>query len=388
MIGVRKHVDGLDAANTITALQEIRQLPRKGLWVARDVHDARRPDALEQHRPHARGAAVAGRIENGGVPAFSAEPRGGILDARGDRANASRRDSIQTQVRFQVVDRPAVFLDCGHRRSAAGDRQGEQPAPAVEIEHAFRAFDGANHELHQLSRGSDISLEERVGRDQKIEAGHAVLPDAASSFDMNGLVADHVRSRPRVDIDQEAVGSRRRLEKSAYRRAQRSIVAGHDQHTDRFRIIVGRSNDEVPQDAAETIGRVDAAAGQLIAELERDPVRPGTVHRTFFDRHDPLRAGGEVAHHESSRAGAEHERRFLSKGGLPRRRDQRRDVDAGGTEQLREARPFAAQLLVAGHAGQGAAAARPEVPAPHGRRRPISRTGPRARSAARRRTCE
>ena len=123
----------------------------------------------------------------------------------------------------------------------------------------------------------------------------------ASARQPHRLAADHVRSGPIVDVEIEAVGRVLGGEKRADRRAQRLVVAGDDEHGDRFAAVARGADDQVPEHAAQRRSRGgDLCAREMTVERERDVVGARLVHRTFGDRDDGARVHRVVADHAAA----------------------------------------------------------------------------------------
>ena len=157
---------------------------------------------------------------------------------------------------------------------------------------------------------------------------------------------------------EQAVGPALRGEERAQWLAQRLVVARHHQHHQRFAVVMGRADHDVPQDALQAgTGGGDLRARQVIAQGERELVRACAVHRALDDWHDTPRPVREVPHRQSASAcilRREHERGLVPE--VPRHpvlagRHARHRLD-GGTlqagrvpQQLLHRASLARQLL-------------------------------------------
>jgi hypothetical protein len=381
---VREHVDGHDAGDPVARRDDCGQFRRERLRVARHVHRPRGPDGFEDPANHAGGAAFARRIQHDGgpgarcsaVPRARAETGERLLHARGDQPHAARRNPVDAEVLRGIPHRLRVLLHHRHGAAAERERQAEQSAAAVEIEHAIRALgrDGREHLVEHEAGGFDVRLEEGRRRDEERgpEARLAHLPAAA---DDQRLAPDHEGARLVVDVDGEAgrrIGPR---EHGADRRAQALVVACDDEHRDGLASVHRGPDDEVARDASEVRSRArDARAGERVADGEGDTIAPRAVDGALVDRDDAVGAAGEVAHHEAAPAGtrSEDERDLLAEAprcaaGWRRRAshrfDRRRAPAERAGQQGLQAGGLAAQLLVVRHVLRRAAAALAEVPA-------------------------
>jgi hypothetical protein len=68
---VREHVDGLQPFDTISGVEDRRQLAREDFRIARDIHHTPRLQAPENAFDHFWRAALARRIQDDDVEAFS-----------------------------------------------------------------------------------------------------------------------------------------------------------------------------------------------------------------------------------------------------------------------------------------------------------------------------
>ncbi len=222
-----------------------------------------------------------------------------------------------------------------------------------------------------------IGLEERGGGDQEGRIPQA-LAHLWPAVNPETLVAHHVRPRAIVHVDEQAIRAIGRREQRTKGRAQRLVVARDDQHDDRFTIVTGCADDEVPQHISWTrAGGPESRPGEKVPERERERVRAGAVHRTRLDRHDRLRARRKVTHNEAGAPAwgrAEDERSFVAEvPGRPvsvrRRREQRenrrRRASQRAAEQTLQLPPFRQQLFGVGHILRLTPAARSEVRADH-----------------------
>lgn len=158
---MRKHVDGLKRTDGISVPGDRRQIAGERLRVAGDVDRAARQKLPEHRADHRRGAALARRVENDGVPRapLAAGPgptvasggsrtmpavrrtiRPAPAAGRPQRAGLNRglhtarhesaplrRNPIQPQARLAVGHRRPVLLHGHHVAAGARERQREQP---------------------------------------------------------------------------------------------------------------------------------------------------------------------------------------------------------------------------------------------------------------------
>ena len=182
---VRKHVHGLHAHATGTrgpGSPAARRPALRGCTTRRWPAPAR--CGRTPRRARAAGSPVAvgrGRRPRAGrAPATAARPRRGA-----DESHGVGVETIHVEVAGRVVHRLRVLLDRRHLVSTQRQRQGEQPAAGVEVEHAAAIATGPPRgRCRPAPRRPRIGLEERRRRHQErrseaplAHVGVAVEPD-------------------------------------------------------------------------------------------------------------------------------------------------------------------------------------------------------------------
>jgi hypothetical protein len=159
---VREHVDGVHRGDAVPGIDDARQLAGQRLGAARHVDDARGANLLEDLPDHGGRAALPRRVEHGRVEDGAAQIRQHVLDATGHQPRAARIEMVHLEVAMRVGDGPRVLFHRQHAVAAGEQRQREEPAARVEIQHvARRRIDGVEHQSHQRGRRRGVGLEER-----------------------------------------------------------------------------------------------------------------------------------------------------------------------------------------------------------------------------------
>lgn len=377
MRGVGEHVDGLDAPHAVARCDGERQLAGERLGVAGDEDAASGLQPAEDLADDVRRAALARRVEDDGVEGPGREARERLLDRRAHELQPVLSHAVLAPVELGVPRRLAVALDGGDRVAAEGDRQGEEAAPAVEVEDAEpllprQRFDD---EPHEGRRRVHVRLEE--GR-RRHEEGRAerLLPDVPGTRHPLRLASHEEGARPVVEVEDEAVRLLGPLEERAERRLEGRVVAGRHEHRHGFPLVAARAHDDVADEALRADpGRGDARRGEGVPQGERDPVGAPGVDRALLDRHHVVRSPREVPHHEAARPAAEDEGGLLTEaprhavraGRHPDRgRDARRGLAHRAAQQDVEGGALPPELLRVGDVLPAAAAAGGGVPAARG----------------------
>ncbi len=147
MIGVWKHIDRLDTLGAVAGIQDDRQFNRECIGIARDVNSARWRNTLEDGRQDGFRAALAGWIENDGVPGSLCRSCQFLLNAATQEPYAGGWNPIQPDVHFRIPDGLQVFVDAADPRACSRERKRKQAAAAIQVEHAFRATDALCYTL-------------------------------------------------------------------------------------------------------------------------------------------------------------------------------------------------------------------------------------------------
>lgn len=201
--GLREEVEQDDALGGVD-LQEPPQVAGQGRGVAGDIGEP--PGAaLEQGLEDRPREAGPRRVDDHAV-GVGRELRGPGLHGPGDDLDVA--DAVAPQVGAGVAGRDAVPFHRRHAAVPAGERQGEQAHPGVEIERRL-PLPRADHGLDQPRQQASVPLEEAAGIVEVGELahpqGHLALGEAGDDRgDREVCGRSGIRSRgrsPRGEVD-------------------------------------------------------------------------------------------------------------------------------------------------------------------------------------------